>query len=107
MSKTELKKLSKDELEELGRENGLELDKRLTKGKLVDQLFEVVGGGKKEKLVNEYIHGKRDFTWSGKLLADASGKGYKFATRSLAKWHGDKHGGKPVAEGKYFIVHKY
>tara|TARA_R110002020_G_scaffold475898_1_gene713935 strand:- start:2195 stop:2491 length:297 start_codon:yes stop_codon:yes gene_type:complete len=38
MSKDELKKLSKDELEDLGRENGLELDKRYTKGKLVKEL---------------------------------------------------------------------
>ena len=38
MSKDELKKLSKDELELLGRANGLELDKRYTKGKLVKEL---------------------------------------------------------------------
>lgn len=38
MTKTELNQLSKDALEELGRTKGIELDKRLTKGKLVDQI---------------------------------------------------------------------
>ncbi len=38
MTKKELNQLSKDALEELGRTRGLELDKRLTKGKLVDQI---------------------------------------------------------------------
>jgi len=37
-SKADLKKLTKAELEANGRKNGLELDKRLTKDKLVNQL---------------------------------------------------------------------
>lgn len=39
MDKTDLKKLSKIELEELGRTKGVELDRRLTKSKLVSQIF--------------------------------------------------------------------
>ena len=38
MTKTELNKLSKEELEELGRTKGVELDRRLTKSKLVTQI---------------------------------------------------------------------
>jgi len=38
-TKAELKKLTKSALEAKGRDYGLELDKRLTKDKLVDQLF--------------------------------------------------------------------
>jgi len=38
VSKQELMKLSKVELEELGREHGIELDRRLTHAKLVVQL---------------------------------------------------------------------
>jgi len=43
-SKAELKKLTKAGLEELGRENGVELDKRLTKDKLVNQLHNHMKG---------------------------------------------------------------
>tara|TARA_E500000318_G_C3524998_1_gene198036 strand:- start:649 stop:1005 length:357 start_codon:yes stop_codon:yes gene_type:complete len=39
MTEKDLKKLSKIELEQLGRDNGVELDRRLTKGKLVTQLI--------------------------------------------------------------------
>ena len=38
MTENELNQLSKDALEELGRTQGVELDKRLTKKKLVDQI---------------------------------------------------------------------
>ncbi len=38
MTKTTLSKMTKKELEEIGRKNGIELDRRLTKLKLVDQL---------------------------------------------------------------------
>ena len=38
MTKTTLSKMTKKDLEEIVRENGIELDRRLTKLKLVDQL---------------------------------------------------------------------
>lgn len=41
MTEKELKQLSKDALEELGRTKGIELDKRYNKGKLVKQIAEV------------------------------------------------------------------
>jgi len=37
-SKAELNKMTKSKLEAMGRKNGIELDKRLTKDKLVNQL---------------------------------------------------------------------
>ena len=39
IAKSELTKMTKAELEALGRENGIELDKRKTKAKLVEQLY--------------------------------------------------------------------
>jgi hypothetical protein len=42
MNKSELKKLSKIELEELSRTKGIELDRRYNKNKLVNQIFEVL-----------------------------------------------------------------
>ena len=38
----DLKKLSKKELEDLGREHDIELDRRLTKAKLIEKLEEVI-----------------------------------------------------------------
>ena len=40
--KSELTKMSKVQLEELGRAYDVELDRRLTKAKLVDQLWKIV-----------------------------------------------------------------
>ena len=42
MKKAELTKMTKNDLEQLGRARGIELDKRLTKAKLVDQLWKEV-----------------------------------------------------------------
>ena len=42
MKKAELTKMTKNDLEQLGRAHGIELDKRLTKAKLVDQLWKAV-----------------------------------------------------------------
>lgn len=42
MKKAELTKMTKSDLEQLGRAHGIELDKRLTKSKLVNQLWKVV-----------------------------------------------------------------
>ena len=42
VTKAELSKMTKVKLEELGRDNGIELDRRLTKAKLVDQLHKAL-----------------------------------------------------------------
>ena len=39
IAKSELTKMTKVQLEVIGRENGIELDKRKTKAKLVEQLY--------------------------------------------------------------------
>ena len=65
--------------------------------------FEVAKGD----LVTEAIRGRANFSWVGKKLADKSGNVLKFATYQLAKWHGNKQGGKASAEDNYFIVIKY
>lgn len=43
-TKAELKKLTKVKLDELGRTNGIELDRRLAKDKLVDELHKHLKG---------------------------------------------------------------
>jgi|TARA_B110000444_G_scaffold215903_1_gene214024 hypothetical protein len=42
VTKAELSKMTKVKLEELGRDNGIELDRRLTKAKLVAQLYKAL-----------------------------------------------------------------
>ena len=39
IAREELNKMTKDKLEALGRDNGIELDKRKSKAKLVEQLY--------------------------------------------------------------------
>ena len=46
MTKLNTKGLSKEELEELGRKNGIELDRRLLKSKMVKQLEEHISSSK-------------------------------------------------------------
>ena len=42
IAKSELTKMTKAQLETLGREKGIELDKRKTKAKLVEQLYDAL-----------------------------------------------------------------
>jgi hypothetical protein len=42
LTKAELSKMTKTKLEEIGRDNGIELDRRLTKAKLVAQLHKAL-----------------------------------------------------------------
>jgi hypothetical protein len=42
LTKSELSKMTKVKLEEIGRDNGIELDRRLTKAKLVAQLHKAL-----------------------------------------------------------------
>lgn len=49
MTKLNTKDLSKEELEELGREHGIELDRRLLKSKMVKQLDEHLSSSSKAK----------------------------------------------------------
>jgi len=57
MTETELSSLSKDELEELGRTKGVELDKRLTKSKLIKQIAGLFTSTKKTTASVESLGG--------------------------------------------------
>ena len=41
-AKDELKAMTKTQLEQVGRDHGIELDKRKTKAKLIDELYEAL-----------------------------------------------------------------
>jgi hypothetical protein len=42
LAKSELNAMTKSQLEQVGRDHGIELDKRKTKAKLVEQLYEAL-----------------------------------------------------------------
>lgn len=129
---TDLNKLTKTELEALGREHGIELDRRLTKPKLVEQLEVVLPEEPSEptKLVDlkaEVIEEKapvlkevvptpagglltertKPKSTADRLFADANGDVLKFATRAAARSSARKYDGKVIDKDGYFVIRKY
>ena len=68
MTKTELNKLSKEELEELGRTKGVELDRRLTKSKLVTQIAGLFKGSSTSSSSLRKQIAEEHPTWSDRLI---------------------------------------
>ena len=124
--------LTKLELEALGRDHyGVELDRRLTKKKLVEQLKELAAEEKarvapilkaeaeaKAPVLTEVESATTDLntllyertkpeSYVGKLFADANGEVLKFATAQAAKSSARRYDGKTIAEKDYFVVRKY
>tara|TARA_E500000318_G_scaffold92920_1_gene91811 strand:+ start:604 stop:993 length:390 start_codon:yes stop_codon:yes gene_type:complete len=124
--------LTKLELEALGRDHyGVELDRRLTKKKLVEQLEELAAEEKarvapilkaeaeaKAPVLTEVESATTDLntllyertkpkSYVGKLFADANGEVLKFATAQAAKSSARRYDGKTIAEKDYFVVRKY
>lgn len=126
-----LKSLTKIELEELGREHGIELDRRLTKDTLIAQLQEVLGEPEEpttlidlkseviekapvlKEVESETVSGElltertKPKKRVNKLFADENGDILKFATKSSARASGHKYDGKVIAKDGYFVVKGY
>ena len=127
-----LSELTKLELEELGRDHyGIELDRRLTKKKLVEQLEELAAeenarvapilkaeAEAKAPVLTEVESATTDLntllyertkpeSYVDRLFADANGEVLKFATARAAKASAKRYDGKTVAENDYFVVRKY
>tara|TARA_A100001015_G_scaffold185783_1_gene206742 strand:+ start:372 stop:752 length:381 start_codon:yes stop_codon:yes gene_type:complete len=125
---TDISKLTKVELEELGREHGIELDRRLTKSTLIEQLEEVITE-EPSSLVDlkaEYVEEApvlkevvpapsgqlltertRPKQFVDRLFADADGNVFKFATRGAARSTGNRYDGKVLEQDGHFVVRKY
>ena len=125
----DLNTLSKVELELLGREHGVELDRRLAKKSLVSQLEEVITNNTDEEtpvlkadviesapVLKEVVPAPsgqlltertRPAGYIDRLFADADGNVLKFATREAARSTGHKYDGKVINHEDYFIVRKY
>ena len=69
MTEVDLKKLSKIELEKLGREKGVELDRRLTKSKLVTQIANLFtsSSSSSESTIREQILSEHP-NWNERLI---------------------------------------
>ena len=115
----DINKLTKTELEEVGREHGLELDRRLTKSALVEKLEEVITEeapvpeapvlkevvpAPSSQLLTERTKPAKTVD---RLFADADGSVLKFETRGAARSTGNKYDGKVLAKDGYFVVRKY
>ena len=109
----------------------MELDRRLTKKKLVEQLEELAAEEKarvapilkaeaeaKAPVLTEVESATTDLntllyertkpkSYVGKLFADANGEVLKFATAQAAKSSARRYDGKTIAEKDYFVVRKY
>ena len=125
---TDISKLTKVELEELGREHGIELDRRLTKSTLIEQLEEVITEEPSSMvdLKAEYVEEApvlkevvpapsgelltertRPAKRVNRMFADADGNVLKFATLGAARSTGRRYDGKVFAKDGYFVVRKY
>ena len=125
---TDISKLTKVELEELGREHGIELDRRLTKSTLIEQLEEVITEepSSMADLKAEYVEEApvlkevvpapsgqlltertKPAQIVDKLFADADGNVLKFETREAARSTGHRYDGKVLEENGHFVVRKY
>lgn len=125
----DLNKMSKVELELLGRKYGVELDRRLAKKSLVSQLKEVITNNTDEEtpvlkadvvepapVLKEVVPAPsgqlltertKPEGYIDRLFADADGNLLKFATREAARSTGRRYDGKPIAHKDYFLVRKY
>ena len=127
-----LNKLTKLELEALGREHGIELDRRLTKPKLIEQLEVVLPEEPskpttlvdlKAEVIEEEAPVLKEVVpapagglltertkpkgVTDRLFADADGNVLKFATRGAARSTGNRYDGKVIEKDGYFVVRKY
>ena len=100
----DLNKLSKKKLEEIGREHGIELDRRKTKTTLISELREVMGDTNPTPPKPTLLTEIKPALPSGKLLTEADGTVITFDTYSEARSAGNKKGGKAVEfNGKWIV----
>jgi hypothetical protein len=103
----DLNSLTKIQLEELGREHGIELDRRKTKAKLVSELREVVGDTNPTPPKPTLLTEIKPALPSGKLLTEADGTVIVFDTHVAARSAGNKKGGKAIEFNGKWIVKIY
>jgi CDGSH-type Zn-finger protein len=112
---TDLTKLTKLELEALGREYDIELDRRLTKAKLVEQLdahIKWCACGKTEDPNGacDGSHAKKEeapLETDLKVLRDETGAIITFSDASTARKAGNKNGGRPIELNGHLVVKLY
>jgi hypothetical protein len=128
-----LKSKTKLELEAIGREHGVELDRRKSKAVLIEEVTELLSepqtlhGLKELEIEEAYLESAPAepkvadpvfddeglciaklpgmTKWIGKQLG-FNGEVVKFATPGLARWYGNRRGGRAINKENYYIVNK-
>jgi hypothetical protein len=104
---TDLTKLNKIQLEELGREYGIELDRRKTKAKLVSELREVVGDTNPPPAEPTLLTEEASLETNVKVLRDETNAIVTFPDRSSARSVGHKKGGRAYNLNGNWVVKLY
>jgi len=103
----DLNSLTKVQLEELGREHGIELDRRKTKAKLVSELREVVGDTNPPPAEPTLLTEEPVIETGLKVLRDETGAPVTFSDKTEARRAGNKKGGRPIQLNGNWIVKLY
>ncbi len=90
----DLTKLSKKKLEELGREYGIELDRRKSKKVMIEELQEVINVPIIEEEIEE----------SNELIQPEIEKPQSFRSLREAKKYAAENGGKVVERGRFYVL---
>jgi len=89
----DLNKLSKKELEEIGREYGIELDRRKSRKSLVEELSEFID----DTIIEEETQELRE-------VVQPEIKPESFRSLREAKKYAKKHGGRVVEKGRFYVL---
>ena len=110
---TNLLKLTKKKLEELGRENGIELDRRKSKAALVEELEDYLckcGKTEDENGLCDGSHAKKEeapLETTKKVLRDETGAIVTFPDSKSAKGAGHRAGGRAYKLNGSWVVKLY
>ena len=110
---TNLLKLTKKKLEELGRENGIELDRRKSKAALVEELEDYLckcGKTEDENGLCDGSHAKKEeapLETTKKVLRDETGAIITFPDSKSAKGAGHRAGGRAYKLNGSWVVKLY
>jgi predicted hydrocarbon binding protein len=105
----DLNKLSKKELEEIGREYGIELDRRKSRKSLVEELSEFID----DTIIEEETQELREViadtiieeeTQELREVVQPEIKPESFRSLREAKKYAKKHGGRVVEKGRFYVL---
>ena len=97
----EINKLSKKELEELGRTYDVELDRRKKKDVLIQELREVIGDSIVEESTEELREVQPSLSTNNVIKEE---KPQSFRSLREAKIYAKENGGRVVEKGRFYVL---